>query len=388
MVQVRGNDPYVGVEFAQQGSAWITAATTGFIGAPLVSESLVLERDSLAVPKELGQTGYREFFEYGPSFVRGSMTVLGRYDARFWNMLLAHAFYSETLVQDSWVDGTVLSGSTAPGNAHIYAFSSTLPYGLTIRAHKGGQSAGKYDEFVGCMVGSFTLDQPENDVLRMTFNFLGYTMTTNTQTGVPAAVGGVVPIRVRDYGPPSSGTQYSYVKVGNASPGPATLNIKGFRINVDRKLEFDTAFLNNLDSRSQPGIVDVRDITIELNGTLENDYGAAGRPATEYLSKTSSTCDIILCADIATTSNRLYTAGNASYRPYAMRLEFPKTYWTRVPTNIQSGGANDLTYSVVAVKGDFDASGSLPDAQQGDFRAIVAVKQTDEPSVDSKFSSL
>jgi hypothetical protein len=282
MVLVRGNDPFTGVEFAEQTVDWKTAATSGFISAPLMTEGMTLERDQLPVPKELGGTGYREFFEYGRKFVRGTMTVLPRYDSKFMHKFLAHAFYSETLATDSWVDGTTLAGSGAnpPGNSHIYQFSPTLPKGLTIRVHKGGQSLGKYDEFIGCMVNQFTIEQPENDVMRLTFTFLGYDITTASQSGAPAAISGVVPVRIRDYG-----NTYGYVKSGATA---TALNVKGFRINVDRKLEMDSAFLNNLDDINQPGITDVREVNVELQGSLEQDYGAANKPHTEFLAKTSA----------------------------------------------------------------------------------------------------
>ena len=383
MVLVRGNDPYVGVEFAQQTVNWETAATTGWQSCPLLSESLTLEREQLPVPKELGGSGYREFFEYGRKFVRGTLTVLPRYDSKFIHQLFAHAMYSETVVPDTYVNGFALNGgggANPPGNTHLYQFSATLPKGLTIRVHKGGQSLGKYDEFVGCMVTQLTIEQPENDVMRCTFTFLGYNLTTTSQSGALSAIGGVVPVRIRDYG-----NTYGYVKTGATL---TALNVKGFRINIDRKLELDTAFLNNLDSVAQPGITDVREVTCELQGSLEQSYGDANRPHTEYLAKTNSKADIMIAADESVTANLLYNSGGAASRPYAMRFEFPSIYWTRVPDSVQSGGANDVTYAFTAIKGTMDSTGSLPDSVSSDFRILASVKDTDEPTPDAKFSIL
>ena len=386
MVLVRGNDPYTGIEISQQ-AAWKTPMTTSFRTVPFIGETMTFERETLAVPKEMGTTGFREFVEYGRSFVKGTVTILGRYDAQWWNIMLAHAFYGETVVADSWVDGTVLNGgggAAPPGNTHIYSFGSVLPMGLTIRVHKGGQSIGKYDEFAGCMVSQFSIEQPENDVAKFTFTFTGYTMATNVQSGGLAAIGGVAPIRIRDHGNNPSTAWAGYCKVGAT---PTAINFRSFRINVDRHVDFDAAFLNNLDNIDQPGITEVRDVTCEFTAFVEQSYGDAFKPATEFLAKTASKADILMVADATDTTKRLYNSGAAAYRPYALRLEFPKVYWTRVPNSIQSGGANDATYAFTATKGSFDQTGSLPDGLTGDFRALVSVKDTDEPTPDAKFSN-
>jgi hypothetical protein len=102
-------------------------------------------------------------------------------------------------------------------------------------------------------------------------------------------------------------------------------------------------------------------------------------------------------AGINATFTMTYSAAAAVYRPYGMRFEFPAIFWTRVPDSVQSGGANDVTYAFTAIKGNFSTAGSLPDtitiagttaAPSGDFRVIAAVKDTDELSPDTKFSTL
>lgn len=377
---VHGNDAWTALQIGQQTSAWGTAATGSgnetFYTVPLVTETLNLQRDVFPPPREFGGAGYREFIEFGRSFVQGSFTVLGRYDAKWFNILLAHAHYSElAVVTECFVDGTALA---AGNNTHIYHFSATLPLGLTIKVWKGGAAAAAanatVETFVGCMITGFTVEQPENDVARFTFNFIGKSVASAAGSGSIAAIGGLAPIKTRDLS-----NTYSKFLTGTT---PTALNFRSFRLTVDRHLELDPSFMNSPDTVEQPGIADVREVTGEIQSFIEQDFynRANATPYADFQAKTKSKISIIFAANA--------TDFPLGVRTYALRLELPAIYWERADVSIKEGGVNDATYAFRAVSGTFDQTGNLPDTQTGDLRALTTVKETDEPSVDAKFSVL
>lgn len=372
MVLVRGQDALSVCQVGEE-STWGTAATT-FYTVPLTlpGESFVLKRDQFQQAREFGGIGAREAIEYGRSSVEGSLTVTPRYEGRWFHILMAHALWSETVVVDTHVDGTTI---TAPdsGNLHIYAPSATPPVGMTFRIWKGGPGpvgSSTWDIFVGCLVTSFTIEQPEDDILRFTFNWVGKSVSTATASGSPAAIAGVQLFGARH----ASTALGGYIKTGATL---TALNARSWQLTFDRKLVADPAFLNNPDQLDKPGVTDIREVRLRINSLLEQDYNAANKPATEYKAGTQSKFDALYSNAVA--------VGN---KVYAVRFEMPAIKWTAVDNALKDPAVPPTQFEATAILGAFDATSGLPDSLTGDFRILTTVKTTDEPSTDGKFSSL
>lgn len=387
MVLVRGNDAWTGVRISEQ-VAWGTQRdnTGTWHTVPLVSESLVLNREFTQAPREFGALGYREYVESGRSFVQGSMTVLGRYDAKWFHLLLAHATWRENITVNKWVDGSATDGV---GNIHAYNFYATPPSGLNIRVYKSGpNSSGTFESFIGCMITGFTVEQPENEACRFTFNFVGKSVAQSPYAmDAWLAVSGANPIKVRDNA--NTGAQ---LRTGtDVTTSGSQMNFRSWRITVDRHVEFDSTFLNDPDNLAQPGVGDIRDVTAELTGFVEQDFytrATYNTPYKEYLANTQNKVNLILSSAVL--------CGGAG-KSYAMRFEFPAVVWEKADVSIKSGGPNEASYAFRALKGTLDTGsggGIVPTGPpadwttQSDMRILGAVANTDEPSVDGYFSAL
>lgn len=378
MAYVRGNDSWTSLRIAMQTAAWSTEATGSgtevYYAVPIRGESLVLNRDFFPGAREFGGTGAREYVEAGRSYVSGSFSVHGRYDAKWFNILLAYAFGKETLVQDKFVDGTAITPADA-GNAHVFDFSTSIPYGLTIDIHKGGNlpngTTYHRDTLIGCLITSFSVEQNDNEPPIWTFSFLGRSVNTQSTTansGSPLATpGGVQYVKIRD-----ASRSGSLFKIGNTL---TSFNWRRWSISVDRHLEFDPAFTNTPDTIDQPGVSDVREVKGELVSYVTHDRNTTNKPWPEFRAGTSSKLQLILASATA--------VGN---KTYGYSMEIPLLYWEAADESIKEGGANDGTYRLVAVKGTF--TGITGGSADGDLRAMTTVLRTDEPSLDSKFSVL
>lgn len=376
MVLVRGHDSHTAVEVGEE-STWGTAASTLY-RVPILSESIALERDQFPRQREFGNTGALEFLESGRALVRGSITVYPRYDARWFYILLAHAFGTEAVVQDEWLDGSASGSNVA--NTHSFEFNSTLPTGLTFKIWKSGPNAnGTVDTFTGCLISRMVWEQPEDDIARVTFDVIGSGVTNASASGNPATSAGTVFLKARDLSRTNS-----RVKTGSALAND--FSVRSLRLTVDRRIEAEAAFLNDPDNIDKPGVIDTRDIQIELNGQLEQTYGASDTPWTEFLAKTQSQCDIRYTADTVTQGSD----------PYGIRLHMPAIVWEEVNNNIGEPGANPFTARATAIQGTAtaqagtDESGSdiLSQNTTTDLRCFAHVKVSDEPSSDTEFSGL
>lgn len=371
MTLVGGQQPFTGCAIAEE-TTWGVASVGTYYTVPLTlpADSLRLKRDEIQQAREFGGTGEPSTFDYGRASVEGSITVTPRFDARWWWILVAHAMRSETVVQDVFIDGTTISAANS-GNTHIFAPSATIPIGLTIRMFKSGPTNAGYTEtFRGCLITSWTLEQEENGTLRATFNFIGKDKVTAAVGGLTlAAIAGTQLFDVR-----SMSTGPAYFKTGATL---TTLNILSWRFTYDSKLAIDPTFLQTLDTLNKPGIQDQFEITLEIRSQLEQDFGAANKPATEYEAKTASKWDAVYSNGIAVGD-----------KTYAMRLEAPSIRWTAVNNPNSDPGVPPTEFRANCIVGAFDQTGGLPDGLTGAFRVLGTVKTTDEPTADAKFSSL
>lgn len=376
MVLVRGHDAFTALEIAEQTVDWDTAGTT-FYRVPLLSETLTYVRDLYPKSREFGATGAIDFIEPGRAVARGSITVHPRYNARWFHILMAHAFGSETVIPDEWVDG---GASGTVGNTHGYTFAAALPNGLTLRVHKSGPSdSGYVDDFIGGLVSRVTWEQPEDDIARVTFDFVAKSVTTALASGIadPGATAGTVYLKPRDLS--NTGAMFET----GASYGWAQ-NIRSFRLIWDRNIDFEPNFLQDPDTPVKPGVTDTRDVTIEIGSLLEQNYGAANSPWTEFLAKTESRLNIIY------TSTSLVQGSD----PYAIRFNMPKMIWEAVENPVSAPAENPFTMRGRGVDGavlnsaGYDENTVDATGDPADLRCFIAVKNTDEPSVDAAFSTL
>ena len=376
MVLVRGHDALSAVEVGEETSAWGTAASGTMYRVPILNESLALEREQFPKAREFGSTGSVEFLEPGRSVVRGAVTVHPRYDAAWFHILLAHSFGSEVVIPNEWVNG--IAAGTVDANTHGYTFAAALPMGLTFKVWKSGPTtAGYIDTFTGCIITRVVWEQPEDDIARVTFEFVGKTVTTNIASGSPAAAAGSVFLKARDL---SRAT--SRVKTGSTLAN--NFSLRSLRLTWDRRIEEESAFLNDPDTLAKPGVIDTRDVTIELNGQLEQTYGAANTPWTEFLAKTTSQCDIRYCAvEVVQGTN-----------PYSIRFHMPALIWEEVNNNLGEPGSNPFVargraiQGTVATQAGTDESGStvLATGPITDLRCFAAVQDGDDS--DNEFSVL
>lgn len=373
---VHSNEPWSALAIGQE-TAWGTESGGPYYTVPLVvpGETLVLRRDQIAPPRVFGGTGAREAIEYGRKFAQGSFTVQGRYDAKWFNVLMAHAMFGEIVAQNTDVLGATITGET--GNTHLYRPGATsIPFGLTIRVFKGGSTnSGTYmDVFTGCMITSFTVEQTGDQPPLWTFTFLGKTVTAGPiGASTIGLVGGAVPQKFRDLS-----TGAAFFKTGAGTP--TALNISGYRLVYDRRLEVDAAFANAPDATTQPGATDLRQVTMEINSLLEQDYYNAGKPYNEFLAGTISKIDVYY--------ESLIAVGN---KKYGLRIELPAVGWDVGQASLSDPANPPTRFNATAIVGNFDVTGGLPGTvigeagTTGDMRIGVTLAVADEVTADTIF---
>lgn len=373
MVNIHTNEPFTGVLVGEE-TTWGTAASGTYYALPLVApgESMAGRREQIQEPRAFGGTGGRGSVEYGRFTGGGAITVEGRYDSKGFNILLAHALWSEQVVTDVYVDGTTITAANS-GNTHIYAAGATPPIGLTLQIWKAGvgpAASGFYDQFTGCMITKMSINQAQDTRVLFTFEFLSKAPTIVAGSGTLPAIGGAEIIKFRDL---SRGA--AYFKTGATL---AAQSINTLEIVFDRKLVSDTPFATAPDTFDKPGTNDDRDVKATFTGNLEQDYAAAGKPYKEWVDKTQSKLDALYIGSTA--------VGN---KTYAMRLECPRMDWDDGRNSLSDPGNPPTRFvGTMTALGAFDQTSGLPDGLTGDFRILMTVKTSDEPTPDAKFSSV
>jgi hypothetical protein len=371
---VRGTDPYVGCVIGEQ-AAWDTAvSTTVTVPLTMPGETFALQTEVLENTKEFTNTsGGREVVELGRQWIKGTITCTPRYNAPWFWKLVAHAMCHESLI----VDFDHIGGAIAPantGNTHSFQAGSVVGNGLTIRMWRAGPvvTTGYWATYVGCMISSMTWNQgPDQAIPEVTFEFIGKTLTTGTASSTIPTVGGSVLMGARDL--MNTGASVKAGKVSNK-----TLNHRGFVLKVEKKLEMDPSFLNALATVSQPGFSDIRDVTVEINSLLEQDWAATNYPFDDYLNKRESKLDII------------YTSGTmvVGTQPYAIRLELPSIYWETEDHGIKEMSSNPTKVTARAKVATLDATGGLTGRGSSDVAVLCTVKVADDGDADYNTVSL
>lgn len=395
MPLVRGHDAYTAVEIAENLSTdpWGTVpsatAPQEWKSCPILSETMTLEREFYPKSKEFGEAGGLPFVEYGRGTVKGQLVVQPRYNQEwFWN-LIAQFFCSELVQNDvELTTGTVLNTC----NRHQFQFASALTKGFGLRVWKGGATqAGTIETFYGCMISRMVWEQPDDDVPRVTFDIIGKSVSLVNLTGAPKAVGiyndttvkTPIFVKARDLsnGPPASGstytqgTHFSFFGVGTFDDPTILkqLNIRGFTLTADRKLTAESAFANDPDTIEQPGVVETRDVTIEIRSLVEQDYATTGttaKPYAQYLEKKESAVRIIYAS-----TSVIAGTGPLQQRD-AILLDMPKIVWEEARASISEPGAPPSIFKGRAILGTFAAPVGTP--QTGDFRIYCVARDADD----------
>lgn len=373
MALVRGHDAWTRFEFAENS----TSATWGdtpsgtspqeWKAVPILSESLTLDRDLFPTSREFGTTGGVEFVEYGRGLVRGSVTFHPRYNQE-WMWGFFAQFFGDEVVN---VDQDLIGGTLATSNRHSFVFTDALTRGFACRVWKGGAAAsqGYIETFLGCMISRLVWEQPAGDIARVTLDIVGKSVSIASASGNPSSVGAL-----------NGGSVVSpqFVKIRDLSSSPAGVfvstgltefNHLSFTLTADRKLTPEPAFANSPDSIEQPGVVETREVTLELQSVLETDYNASNKPYREYIDKTESRARIIYES----------TAVVAGAQEYSIMLDLPKLIWTDAQASVSEPGAPPTRFTGRAILGT-PASPATPPSTQTDFRMICVVKPADDSS--------
>jgi hypothetical protein len=210
-----------------------------------------------------------------------------------------------------------------------------VPRGLTIKVWKGGPGpigSSYIDTFTGCMISSFTVEQAADQAPLWTFTFVGKAVATALRVAetIPAVSGAQLQ-KYRDLS--NTAVVAGYFKTGATL---TALNIDGYRLTYDRKLETDPAFINSPDAVDQPGASDIREVTFEINSRLEQEYGQANKPTNEY------------------------NAG-ISNKTYALRIEAPAVGWSTDQHSLNDPANPPTRWTATAIAGVCDTTSALPD---------------------------
>jgi len=338
MALVYGSGPNTGIEISEE-STWGVASTGTYYTLAIVTDSFHVERDSFTDVEEFGSYGGRESIETGRAFSTGEFTVIPRYDSVAWNILLAHAMGAEDVVTTTHIDRSGTSETN--GASHIYTFSS-LPIGLTIRHYKSGDApAGLREVYAGCIITGFTIEQPEGDVMKMTFRFLAAKAAPDQSGTLVTTGGGSRAFTARDLVYDSSTRKLVEIKTGSqtydyptASVGDV-LPIRSFTVDVDKKVELGSNFITDPDTVDKPGITGTREVTLSLESYLERIATAStGYPYYEFLNNTNSAINIVF------NDNLLVPSGTY---PRGFRIDLPALTWETGEAPISDAGQINLS---------------------------------------------
>lgn len=357
---IHSHDLATGVDMAEEAS-W-AASPGAFRGVPILGETLHQEWELDPESQEFSAFGGRKAAGYKSKRVVGDVRCEARFDAPWFNILLANAFGEEKLVVDRWLDAdSAVTGS----NIHIYRFNAAR-YSLQFQSHKSGPStAGKLSNFAGCKCSGFAVEFPPDGIPFFTFRYIGKAETLVDETTAPL----VAPVGAKASSGRLLSNAQAYFKTGNTL---TALDIRGFSIDADLKLQSDRAYANDTTNVPEPGIVGNRAISGSITTALAQDFGGANKPKTEFLAGTASGLDLIFAHadDIGATGKK-----------YGMRIQLPRITFEVVEDPIREAGEVTQTIRFVAYEG----TTGVPSSATTDMRAIVAVSQADDS--DTYFSA-
>lgn len=353
MVLIRGHDAHVGMRIEPEAT-WAATADDDWETVPLLGEGLVITPFFFPKSKEFGNVGASTAVDTGRQFVSGEFTTYPRYNAPWFWKLVASCFSCEKLIADK--DPSGAAGATPDANTHAFAPQSFqmktagsvsgLSPGFTIKVWKSGDATGNYiDTFTGVVVTGWTWNQPEDDRATITFRIIAKAPTTAGSAGALTAATSYKPVRVRDLSRAPAGLLPNIFKVGNTL---TNYNVRAFSLTVDSSTAFAPAFSNAPDTVAAPGHTESWNISGELIGLIEQNYGAANMPWTEYVAGTTSKLRVrYISADNARTT--------PDSRPYAIDFYSRAVTWTAAENTLTSGGAPATRFSFECQRGVFNA---------------------------------
>jgi len=385
MVKVRTSDKFFGMEIKEEATYGTDPAWPG-ASIPFIEDTLTFEDAEFAESAEFGAFGAWTGAEKGVRIVKGTIKINPRYNESWFWLLFGQGFGSEDLVVDREIedDVTVATGL----NTHIFSnLGVVTPKGLSARTFLQGPTngAGTFIKRInGLICNKWTWEQPagaEQPTLEM--EFLGSLIAMDSGSGVTPALLTTTDVKVKGFDMDATRTK-SHLKLGAVTM--ADFNVSAFTIVSDRGIETPEEYLNNALSLSKPGQEVTREITVDIEGFIEQDFHAVDKPSLEHFNDTAT--KLAFAYESATDA----IAG----KPYTVRFDMPNMHWTKFEAPITGPGQIPLTASGRAALGDvdnfdapFNEHNTVPPAGSTDFRVLVHVDgATDEPSADTKFTAL
>lgn len=377
MAKVHSHDAFTGAVIKLESSWGVDPGTWGSAAykVPFLSEDLHYDVEVFPVSEEFGALGGLQSVDTGRQSITGSMTVEPTYNTTWWWTLFSNAWGTENIVLDrSILDATTVVTNL---NTHIWTPGTALtPTGLAMRMWLGGEgpaSSAYYLLFLGLIVTRWTWNQPRNGRASVTLDFIGKSGESFIGTGetIPT-LATATKVKAIDFTTTGSRT-HGYIKIGATL---ADFNTMGFTLTVDRKVELDDNYLQTLLQTTKPGIVGTREVTLELDTDLEQDFGVAGKPWAEFRAGTVSSCTIG------------YDSGVTAVSPeeYNFKFDLPAIVFTDVRPQATQAGALPMPLTAVAQTGPRSNLDSPYDAHafpttNFDIRMLNHVVGTDDSDV-------
>ena len=352
MALVRANDLVTLCEFVQEATYGTTPArSNGFTGTanqrrfPFVAETMKIEQEVLPLSEEFTPFAGLSGVDLGKRRVRGTVTIEPQYEAQWFWMMFGLAFsYENVVTQRNIMDDTTAITDPADGvNVHIFNHGNILK-SLSLYIWKGGpgpaDSSHYGDVISGCYITKWTWEQPEGSRAKVTLEFIGKAMATlpldNAIFGGTAAtlVNGPK-VNIQHMG---TGSNLGALLFGTGAADVTDLNLTGFTINVDRKID-DTsgAFLNEILTANEPGIEGIREVTMSLTTNLETDYGAAGKPWPQFVLGSAGQSAMVIRYDSGVA------AATTPASNFGIRFDIPGIVFTDVTQSVSKAGVQQLT---------------------------------------------
>jgi hypothetical protein len=328
MVKVFSHDPFVGLVIKKE-TTWGTdpgSWGSNALRVPFTTENLHLDVEEFPASEEFTGLGGNLGVETGRQSVTGSITVEPAYNTPWFWVLFSQLWATENYVADRsiWDATTPVTNL----NTHVFGPGSAIDTGLSARVWLGGAgpAASSYFKLItGLVVTRMVWNQPRNGRATVTFDFIGKALTNVLGTGesLPALTTGTK-VKAIDFTSVGSRTHGS-IMIGATM---ASFNTMGFTLTIDRKIELTDNYLQTLTTTDKPGIVGTREVTLEIDTDLEQNYGAAGKPFVEFLAQTVTSCAIS------------YDSGVTAVSPeeYNFSFQIPGLFWTDVQPNANQAG--------------------------------------------------
>lgn len=350
MVLVRSTDSYVFGEWKVESTYGTDPDfDAGADRMPFKAEDVHFEDEILSETGEFIGSGGLDRIDRGRRIVRGTIQVVPYYNQTWFLYMLGAMFGSENLVGDK----TIFDIANLGVNSHWFTQQNKQAQGFSLRFWKSGEDKSGYATRVhGLVPTRMVWTQPENDRCVVTFDVIGSSYVVEAATGLTenAPATDEIPFKYQDLEQAAS-----LLHFGDGVGALAELNLNGFTLTVDRKIDVITAFLNNVSNLDKPSFTTRREITLDVSGYMEQNYAASGKPFERAYSK--NTGSAVICYQSTTE-----IAGAASTANYACRFDFPTLDWTTVRDSLNRDGILQVTGSARALLGLSTRLASLDDA--------------------------